>query len=90
MWDFNTRSLLPRLKEQHPAPPKKLMIEYQVAEVTLRHCFTAASFSLSLVSINIFGSLSIQGKHFSDRRIRLEGAYFSIAKDNRFVYSQTE
>ena len=30
---------IPRLKKPHPATPKKLMIEYPVAEVTLRHWF---------------------------------------------------
>ena len=30
---------IPRLKKPHPVTPKKIMIEYPVIEVTLRHCW---------------------------------------------------
>ena len=42
--------------------------------------FTAAFLNLSLVHINVLSSLFIQGEHFSDTRIWLNGACFSIVK----------
>ena len=50
----------------------------------------AAYFSLSLVSIYVLSSFFIQGEHFSDTRIQLNVAGFSIVRENRFVHAQTE
>ena len=51
---------MPSLKKPHPATPKKLLIEYPVTEITLRHCLYSLPISCNFSGLGHLKQLLVE------------------------------